>query len=137
MADDPVRTDEARSWVVKAREDLRAAEHNLLADPPLLADTLFHCQPAVEKVLKGLLAWHDIPFRKTHSLVELGEACAKAVPGLEPLLRKAAPLTEYAWKFRYPGDLEEPSTSEAREALALAREVLETIRSRLPAEVCP
>ena len=38
----------------------------MAADPPLLEDALFHCQQAVEKVLKALLTWHDEPFRKTH-----------------------------------------------------------------------
>ena len=28
---------------------------------------------------------------------------------LEPVLRSSAPLTEYAWKFRYPGDPDEPA----------------------------
>jgi hypothetical protein len=41
---------------------------------------------------------------------------------LEPPLRRAASLTDYAWKFRYPGEPEEPSIEEADEALALARE---------------
>jgi len=43
---------------------------------------------------------------------------------LDPLLRRAAPLTEYAWKFRYPGDPDEATAEEATEALATAREVL-------------
>jgi HEPN domain-containing protein len=33
----------------------------------------YHCQQACEKALKALLAWHDVPFRKTHSLEEVGE----------------------------------------------------------------
>ena len=56
---------------------------------------------------------------------------------LEPLLRCAAPLTEYAWKFRYPGEPEPPPLNEAEAALALAREVYEAILNRLPAEVRP
>jgi hypothetical protein len=53
------------------------------------------------------------------------------------LTRQAARLTEYAWKFRYPGEPEEPPVAEAQEALALAREVYEAILNRLPAEVRP
>jgi hypothetical protein len=49
----------------------------------------------------------------------------------------AVPLTEYAWKFRYPGEPEEPPVAEAEDALALARELNEAILSRLPAEVRP
>ena len=74
MVDDPVRVAEAQGWVAKARDDVRGAKIDLEAEPPLLTDSLFHCQQAVEKALKGYLAWHDKPFRRTHDLVELGDS---------------------------------------------------------------
>jgi hypothetical protein len=52
-------------------------------------------------------------------------------------LQRGAPLTEYAWKFRYPGDPDEPSRDEAAAALALAREVHDAILALLPPEVRP
>jgi hypothetical protein len=58
-------------------------------------------------------------------------------PGLESLLRAAAVLTEYAWEYRYPGRPEEPSQSEASEALRIAREVAQAVLSRLPGEARP
>jgi hypothetical protein len=58
-------------------------------------------------------------------------------PKLEPLLRRAAPLTEYAWKYRYPGEMEEASQGEAEEGLALARKVYDAVLERLPQEVHP
>ncbi|GEM_PF-2671939 len=42
-----------------------------------------------------------------------------------------------AWQFRYPEEPSAPSVQEAKEALALAREVYETILGRLPEEVRP
>jgi HEPN domain-containing protein len=135
MDADASRVADTRAWVRKASSDLRAAEHEFGADPPILDDIVFHCHQAVEKTLKALLAWHDQPFRSTHNLVELGQRCAELHPELEPVLRRAAPLTEYAWKFRYPGEFEEPSREEAREAFALAREVVELILVRIPADV--
>ena len=33
--------------------------------------------------MKGFLTWHDRPFRKTHNLVEVGEACATVDATLE------------------------------------------------------
>lgn len=50
---------------------------------------------------------------------------------------QAAPLTEYAWKFRYPGELDEPEREEAEEALAAARSIYEAILIRLPPNVRP
>ena len=74
---------------------------------------------------------------QTHNLVELGEACCQIDQSLDPLLRRAAPLTEYAWKFRYPGDPEEATAEEAAEALATAREVFDTVLGCLPSDVLP
>jgi hypothetical protein len=56
---------------------------------------------------------------------------------LKPVVDRAAPLTEYAWKFRYPGIPEEPSRQEAEEALAMSREVYQSLLSRLPGELKP
>ena len=95
------------------------------------------CAATHRKGLKGLLSWHDRPFRKTHNLVELGGQCAELEPGLEDLLRRAATLTEYAWKFRYPGEPEEPPVREADEAMALGRQVYKAVLSLLPEEVRP
>jgi HEPN domain-containing protein len=102
-----------------------------------LTDAAFHCQPAVEKVFKSFLMWHSVPFRKTHSLEKLGEQCLDVDSTLRELIDCAVPLTEYAWKFRYPGDPEEPSFDEAKEALQIAREVYEAVLGLLPADVRP
>jgi len=137
MPADPVLVAETQAWLRKAALDLHAAEHDLTASPPLLADAVFHCQQAAEKTLKAFLMWHNTPFRKTHSLEEIGEQCLDIDPTLRNLLDRAVPLTEYAWKFRYPGEHEEPPWEEADEALAIAREVFGSISSRLPQATRP
>jgi HEPN domain-containing protein len=133
--DDPTRAAEAREWLRKVVLDLRAAALDLNTEPPLLEDTLFHAQQAAEKSMKAFLAWYDEPFRKTHDLRVLGQQCVQLDDVLEPVLRKAARLTQYAWKYRYPGNVEPPSMEEARQALELATEVAEAIQSRLPEDV--
>ena len=132
---DPALVAEVRGWLFKARKDLDAAEYELKADPPFAEDILFHSQQAAEKSIKAFLSWHRIPFRKTHNLVELGQACCRIDSSLEPLLARVAPLTEYAWKFRYPGDPEEATAEEAAGALATAREAFDALRGRMPDEV--
>ena len=54
---------DTKAWLSKASNDLRAAAVGLKAEPPLLEDVLFHCQQAVEKSFKALLAFHDRLFR--------------------------------------------------------------------------
>lgn len=135
MPHDPARVAETRAWLAKAGQDLQVAEHELSVNPPFVEDVLFHCQQAAEKALKAFLVWHDRPLRKTHDLVELGRSCAEIDADLEPVLHRAAPLTEYAWRFRYPGPEGQPSVDEAGDALEVAREVHRSILDRLPEEV--
>jgi hypothetical protein len=53
------------------------------------------------------------------------------------LIDRAAPLPEYAWRFRYPGDANDPSNDEAVAALAVARAVFQAVIDRLPNDVRP
>jgi HEPN domain-containing protein len=137
MAIDPELTEETRAWLTKAANDLRAAEALLNTSPPLFDQAVFHCQQSAEKALKGFLTWNGRVFRKTHNLEETGEQCVSVDPTLRQLVGSAVPLTEYAWKFRYPGGPYEPSAEEAADAIAIARGVVDSIRSRLPSEAQP
>ena len=139
MPFDPVRLEDTRSWFVKAGKDLRRAEVCLSPETADAEDALFHCQQAVEKAVKGFLTRHDQPFRKTHDLGRLGAQCVGLDTGLQALVARVEGLTEYAWKFRYPGAPYEPTLEEAQDALALAlaREAVDVILSRLPEEVRP
>lgn len=137
MSPETGRAAEAREWLVKAALDLRGARVDLDARPPLLEDALFHSQQAVEKALKAFLAWHDVPFRKTHSIEEIGRSCASIDPSLDELVDEAAPLTEYAWAFRYPGAPVVPDESEVREAVELATRVYEVVAAKLPGAARP
>jgi HEPN domain-containing protein len=79
--------------------------------------------------------WHDVPFRKVHYLKEIGDACIERDASLQEIVARAVPLTEYAWKFRYPGEPDQPSKKEAKEAVTVATEVFEELLKRLPKEV--
>jgi HEPN domain-containing protein len=136
MPHDPARVSDTKSWLARAAYDLEAAER-LLKAPALFGAAVFHCQQAAEKALKGFLAWHDTPFRKTHDLEESGEACIAIDATLRETIERAIPLTEYAWKFRYPGEPEEPTREEADDALAAARDVYAAIAALLPDEAKP
>jgi len=132
MQPSEARLTDTREWLSRADLDLRSARHALAADSLLVEDVLFHCQQAVEKALKAFLTWHDEPFRKTHSLEELGEQCLRLDAALGPVVDQVAPLTEYAWRFRYPGPPERPSLEEAQQALVIAEAACEAVVRRLP-----
>ena len=135
MAHDPVKMENTRAWFIRAIDDLDVADHDLRAAPPFVRAALFHCQQAIKKALKGFLTWHDEPFPKTHELRFLGERCIRLEPNLKGLLEPAFPLTEYAWKFRYPGPVIEPTAEVAETSLQVAHNVMEKLIARLPGEV--
>lgn len=137
MERDPERSADTRAWLHRAEEDLRAAEVDIEAQPPLLSDAAFHCQQATEKALKAFLTWNDVPFRKTHDLTELGRQCIVLDTSTTAVFQRAAHLTAYAWAFRYPGEFESPTPEDVNQALTLAREVYSVVTSRLPGEAQP
>ena len=133
MAPDDARAEDVHAWLQKVQFDLKACAHALSSDDQgLWPDAVFHAQQAAEKSLKAFLAWHDKPFRKTHSIEELGSACVVLDPTLASAVDPAVPLTEYAWKFRYPGEPNVLSREEADEAFRAARELHKAITERIP-----
>jgi HEPN domain-containing protein len=134
MPPDVRRRLDTLSWFEKAHEDLRCAQIDLAAEPPAPEDALYHCQQAAEKALKGFLVWNDQPFPRTHDLGKLGIQAVELDLALEPLIDKVVEFTKYAWIFRYPGDVEEPSVIEAAAVLHKARAFVEALLARLPEE---
>jgi HEPN domain-containing protein len=137
MPHDPELVAETQAWLRKADQDLAAGAHALAAEPPFTAHAVFHAQQAAEKSMKALLTWHSTPFRKTHLLEEIGEQCLRIDDSLRPWVDDAVPLTAFAWKYRYPGEPDEPSEEEAANALAIARRLYDAVLARLPDEVRP
>lgn len=132
MSLDPQRVAEARDWLLRSLADLESAAV-LLDSMPSHPDTaLFHAQQAAEKAWKAFLFWHDVPFRRTHDLRELGRACVRLDNSVAGIAEQAEDLTQFAWVFRYPGTLQVPTSEEARAALAVAHAVHAAVLDRLP-----
>ena len=81
--------------------------------------------------MKAFLAAHDMTFRKTHDLDELGAACGAIDASLNDGLEPARDLTVFARAFRYPGSDDPPPEAEAHESLALAQTTVAVIREKL------
>jgi HEPN domain-containing protein len=132
MESDPERVSDTRDWLVKAERDLRAAETLLAASQPLADAAAFHAQQAAERSLKAFLHWHDVPFRKTHELEELGRACTELDASLEDAVERVLDLTPFASRFRYPGEPSQPDVAEVKDALDRARTAFDAVQARLP-----
>ena len=137
MLHDPQKVAEAREWLERALADLESATILLGATPSHPDTAVFHSQQAAEKAWKAFLFWHGVPFRKTHDLRMLGDACVRLDGSLSSLAERAEDLTQFAWVFRYPGGPQAPTVQEATDLLRLAREVYAAVLARLPGEVRP
>ena len=91
-------------WLRKAEDDIRVIDLLNREDPQLVNPMAFHAQQAVEKLLKAVLTWHQIPFPKTHDIERLLVLVASAAPELADGLSEASMLTVYGVESRYPGD---------------------------------
>lgn len=128
MTTEQLRRDEAGRWLTAAAKDLNAAR--LLAAEESTA-SVFHSQQAAEKSAKAFLTFHNVPFRRTHDIQELGRQCVELDPALGAVLMEADFLTDYAVVFRYPDAPREPGQEEAEGALETARRLYEQVRSLL------
>jgi HEPN domain-containing protein len=126
---------EAAAWLAKADIDLRAARADLAAIPPISSDALFHCQQAIEKALKGILAAHEIPAVRKHDLEQLGKLVIMVEPSLCELVPRSYHLSIYASEFRYPGEMGEPDVATVNAGLEEAVAIVQKINGaieRLP-----
>jgi len=130
MNPDDAKAGEAREWLDKASEDLASAR--VLVVSGHYANALFFCQQAAEKSLKAYLTWHERPFRRTHDLEELGQACAVIDGAPLALIDEADVLSDYAWKLRYPGSPYVPDSAETEAMVALATSIFGEVRALLP-----
>lgn len=116
-------------WLAVALEDRRVAAICIEADPPLCGAAAFHCQQAVEKLLKGFLTLAGKRGGKTHSLARLGDIAAASFPEIADPLAAARNWSDWAVDFRYPSERSKPppERDELRQALA----VIDRLAARL------
>ncbi|MBT3605322.1 MAG: HEPN domain-containing protein [Candidatus Latescibacteria bacterium] len=101
-----------KQWVDKALNDLLNVTNNLNADHTPWDTVCFHCQQAVEKYLKAILAIQNQPIPRTHDLEQLHILVQDWVPILSEHLEDLRWLTTYAIVSRYPVEIIEQSAEE-------------------------
>jgi len=118
-------------WIEKAEGDYEVAlrEYKSKKKKRIYCIIAFHCQQAIEKLLKALLLCHKIEFPKTHDLLKL----LHLLKGKDALLSVIAPelsdLSPYAINFRYPGD--DIESSELKYAVAVTKKLRKILLGRL------
>jgi HEPN domain-containing protein len=124
---------EASEWLRLAARDIRLAELAPGDAPPLAGEALYHAQQAAEKALKGFLVHNGVVYPLTHDVRKLLEICEATDRDMAVGLIPAAGLTQFAIRFRYPGE-DQPTREEAIPWLNLARLVWREVTRRLPAD---
>jgi len=122
-------------WLTTANEDRRVAALCLAADPPLRGVAAFHCQQAVEKLLKGFLTLAGKRGGKTHSLAQLGAGATGSFPEIAELVAAARDWSNWAVDFRYPSRrrrAQPPQAEELRRALAVIDVLAAQLRAANP-----
>jgi HEPN domain-containing protein len=85
-----------------ANSDISTARFIMQMRPLPLEIIGFHCQQAMEKLLKAYLVFHDREPEKTHELPALLKKCMAFDPDFVKLSDACSDLTDYAAKTRYP-----------------------------------
>lgn len=130
----PPEPNEVREWLRKADHDRRMSEAGLAQRPPITDAAAFHCQQAIEQLLKAYLVSRQSDFEKIHDLEVLVEQCGQSDARFAELRTRVAPLTAYAVRFRYPG-APDPSVQAIETALAVVADVRQFVVERLPSRV--
>lgn len=109
-----------KEWILKAEGDYHTAERETkVKENPNWDGVCFHCQQAVEKLLKALLQKNKIKFARIHDLGELLRLLMDQQPELVDLLEDMEWLTVFSVEFRYPG--ETATKEDAKEAFKILK----------------
>lgn len=95
----------------------------------ILDNACFHCQQAIEKMLKAFLIYNGRDIERTHNIIFLLAECAK----FDPVFENVDPLdiNEYAVQGRYPDSNLMPSEEEAKSYYQLAQNIKSLVDQRI------
>jgi uncharacterized protein len=126
------RWEAVERWLAVAERDRKTVLACMAAHPPLRDSAAFHCQQALEKLLKGFLTLAGKRSRKTHSLSQLGAAAQASFPDIAELVAPAQGWTEWATAYRYPDEDGPPEPDDGEIQAAL--DIIGRLTARLQAE---
>lgn len=114
---------ETEEWLKIAFEDFKASE--FLFEEGLYRMVCYHCQQAVEKAMKAVLAEHGIAFQRTHNIIDLKNAVNSVGYEID-LSEEDAVFLNSVYKSRYPSALGllpsgEPTQNDAEKALSIGK----------------
>ena len=117
-------------WYDKALKDFRGAEilYDSDADNSLVA---FHCQQAIEKMLKGYILKNTEQLIEGHSLIFLLRRASRFDDEIRKFTKDCAFVNQFYIETRYPADIpDEVDDFEENECVQTTKEVLKYIAEK-------
>ena len=119
--------DDPREWLNRARSNLAQA---IRRSPEVyVEDCCNNAQQAAEKAIKGIMLLRSLEVLHTHDLGALLSLLAEFGEQIPEEIRQAEELTPYAVQSRYPNYEEPVSEDELRNAVRIAKNVVQWAES--------
>lgn len=127
------RETDVRAWLEYAEADRRSAYNAMGADD--YRDVAFHCQQAVEKLLKAVIVYRTgQPPPYVHNLRQLLDKVSDLSPSPD-VIEAALVLNPHYRATRYPGVVDDPSfyvTQNIERLLERMEQVFQWVLNQLP-----
>lgn len=121
-----IKKDLIREWLTLMQQDILSASFLFKMKPLPIETICFHCQQAVEKLLKACLQVQDKKIPKTHDLLFLANS-ASLFNKFDNDLNE---LNDYSVLVRYP-EHPELNNDDAGRALEIAYKIITEIRKEI------
>jgi len=122
-------------WIEKASKDIKAAQ--ILKENDCGNDLVaFHCQQAVEKLLKAYIIANTGIIINSHSLIYLCKEAEKYNTEFKKYIKDCAFVNQFYIETRYPSD--EPlivTDDEANECIDISKKILDIVINSLAKKV--
>jgi HEPN domain-containing protein len=123
-----------KAWLTKARHDLDTAKLVSVSLPDYDDTIAFHCQQAIEKILKAYLIFLEIEFKQVHDLGYLLNLIITKDESLETYYTKVDEISRYAVQIRYPDEIIRLSKQQIQDAIHLADQLYILIENKVKPE---
>ncbi|GHT95311.1 DNA-binding protein [Spirochaetia bacterium] len=119
----------AESWIGRAKSSYDLATVSITPNI-YYEDLCFQIQQSAEKALKGLLIYYGVEPDFTHNIGMLLEELEK-LTDIPSNIKEASELTMYAVQTRYPGEYDEITKEEYKEAVKIAKTCIEWTENKI------
>jgi HEPN domain-containing protein len=115
-------------WLYKAEQDLGSAKH--LLNGGFYGTAIYHTQQAAEKAFKAYCVHIGVSVPRTHNLDTLCQLCQTSDIDFSNIYLYAIDLNGLDVAFRYPSVLFEPTDTDVQNAIQLASDILDFVKTK-------